>query len=150
MGPYVFSEPEALALAVVAEQTANLEGYLTMHSYGNWLLFSWGFTEEPVENAAELQQLGNAMSNAIYAVNGTRYTAGPTAELLYYASGTSQDWFTVIGVPLSYTVELPAGVGTGNGFIIQPERILPVSQEFWPGLVTYANHLVQRYRLKQG
>ncbi|GJQ71039.1 hypothetical protein Trydic_g949 [Trypoxylus dichotomus] len=146
MGPYSFSEPEAVALAALAAATPNLIGYLTLHSYGNWILFSWGWTAEPVQNAAELQQLGDAMSDAIYAVNGTRYRPGPTVDLLYYASGTSQDWMTFVGVPLTYTIELTGGVGTGSGFIIQPERILPVSQELWPGLLTYTDYVLQRWR----
>lgn len=149
IGPSPFSEPEVASFAVVTSQTNNIVLYLSIHSFGNWLLFPWGWTGQPVYNNDELQKLGDAVSDAIYAVNGTRYISGSSVNLLYYAAGNSQDWVAFMGAPLSYTVELPAGPGGGlNGFVVAPERIIPISEEFWPGVVTYANYVIERWQTK--
>lgn len=146
-GPSAFSEPEVAAFRDVALAANNVVLYLSMHSFGNWLLFPWGWTTQPIENHDELQRVGEAAADAIAAVNGTRYTVGSAAQLLYYGSGNSQDWISSIGIPLSFTVELPAGPGGGlNGFVVPPERIIPISEEFWPGVVSYANSALQRWR----
>lgn len=135
------SEPEVVAFTNVVYKINNLVLHLSMHSYGSMILFPWGWTTELVSRSDELQQLGDAASKAIAAVNGTVYITGPSSQLLYYAAGNSVDWITYTRGTLSYTVELPAGPGDGvlDGFIVPPEKILPICQEFWPGLLSFAH-----------
>lgn len=145
IGPYPFSEPECATLAEVALAEEHIDLYLAMHSYGQWLLYPWGYTYDPPDNVEELHQVGVQAADAIEAVYGTRYVTGNSAALLYFAAGASDDWFKAIaGAPLSYTVELPGG---GNqGFDLPASRIQPVVTETWPGIVAFYNHVVSNYR----
>lgn len=142
-GPYAFSEPEVAALAKVALEEDQIDLYLAIHSFGQYLLYPWGFTLDPPDNADELQEAGRQAAQAIEALNGTVYAVGNSAGLLYFAAGCSDDWFKAIpGVPLSYTVELPGG---GNqGFDLPANRIQPVVTETWAGIVAYYDFLIAK------
>ncbi|KAJ8950619.1 hypothetical protein NQ318_010818 [Aromia moschata] len=125
-----FSEPETQIIRdYVLEHKDDIKLYLAIHSYGQWLLHPWGHTLEEPENVAELKELGALFADAIYAVNGTEYVVGSTADVLYYASGVGNDWAAGgAGIDLSYTIELPI-----NSFIVDPERIVPIVEETWEG-----------------
>ena len=46
-------------------------------------------------------------NRALFAVHGTKYTAGTTTDLLYVASGGSTDWaYGEAKIPYSYVLEL--------------------------------------------
>jgi hypothetical protein len=54
--------------------------------------------------------------------------------------GVSVDWVHgVLGVPLSYAVELPKGGSAG--FDVPPEQILPVATETWEAIKVYAQNV---------
>ncbi len=62
------------------------------------------------------------------------YSVGSFYELLYPATGCSQDWaYAEAGIKYSYTMELrPRDAATlGAGFLLPPEEILPNSREVW-------------------
>ncbi|KAJ8950617.1 hypothetical protein NQ318_010816 [Aromia moschata] len=127
-GHVAFSDPE----------TQNIR------DYGQWMLYPWGHTTDEPENSEELNELGNLFADAIYAVNGTVYTVGSTANLLYYAAGVANDWAAgVAGIDLSYTIELPGG--GANGHDIPAERIVPVVEETWEGFKALHSYIRNKF-----
>lgn len=145
IGRYPFSEPETAALTNVALAEARIDLYIAVHSYGPYILYPWGFTFDPADNADDLHKAGLAAAAAIQAVSGTQYVTGNSAELLYFAAGASDDWFKAIAnVPLSYTIELPGG--GSQGFDLPAYRIQPVVAETWPGIVAFYDFVVANSR----
>lgn len=72
---------------------------VSLHSYGNLVLWPWGHTSDPAPNDAPLRQLG--MKLASY----NSYIPQPASEL-YLASGTTDDWsYGTLGIA-SYTFEM--------------------------------------------
>lgn len=136
-GPEAFSEPETEALAAfVQRNNASIKLYLTFHSYGNYLLYPWGYTSALPDDVDILDGLAQDVEAAIRAVNGTRYTVGSSTNVLYAAAGGSDDWVKGVGgVNLSYTIELPGG---GNfGFDLPATRIDAVVKETFEGIKVY-------------
>jgi hypothetical protein len=72
---------------------------ITMHSYAGMNLFPWGWTNAHTANDGPLRRIAKKMSS----YNGYRY--GQPGEILYNASGTSDDWsYGELGVA-SFTIE---------------------------------------------
>ncbi len=72
---------------------------ITLHSYGDLVLWPWGWTGEPAPNRAGLEALGHKLAS----YNG--YTPGQ-AFGLYPTDGTTDDWsYGELGIA-SYTFEI--------------------------------------------
>ncbi|KAK7862003.1 hypothetical protein R5R35_013543 [Gryllus longicercus] len=142
-GPSAASEPETQGLeAFLKSIGSDVDLYLTFHSYGQYILHPWGYTLTPADDAEQLTSLGLAAAKAIEAVRGTKYTVGGSADVLYYTSGSSQDWAkSGAGIKYSYTVELPRG---GTGFDPPASAILPVVTETFEGVRVFARFFAQR------
>lgn len=133
-------------IAFATKYASRIKLYLSYHSYGNYLLYPWGYVNSAAPNGAELQALGNAAAAAIQAYSGTRYTVGPSSTTLYATSGSSVDWiYGVLNVTLSYTVELP---GNGFGFQLPPAQILPVVLETWESVIVFGRYVADNYAKK--
>lgn len=147
-GPEAFSEAETRALRDYALANADsLKLYLTFHSYGQYLLYPWGWTSQLPEDAPELQALAEQVDDAIASLYGTRYEIGSSTNVLYSAAGGSDDYLKgVVGVQLSYTIELPGG-GSG-GFNLPPSRIDPVVRETWLGVKVYQEYVQNKFGAK--
>lgn len=147
-GPEPFSEPETTALKnFILKYQDQLKLYLTFHSYGQYILYPWGYTSDLPEDVDELDSLGRKVNDAIRAVDGTRYTVGSSTNVLYAAAGGSDDWAKgVAGVQLSYTIELPGG-GMG-GFDLPPSEILDVCVETFEGVKVYLKHIEDKFGSK--
>jgi hypothetical protein len=73
---------------------------ITMHSYAGMNLLPWGWTTKHSANDAKLRAIAAQMSR----YNGYRY--GQPGEILYNASGTSDDWsYGELGIA-SFTIEV--------------------------------------------
>ncbi|MDM8546704.1 M14 family metallopeptidase [Candidatus Venteria ishoeyi] len=125
-GEMAFSEPETAALAQLwSQQHPQLA--LSLHSYGEYWMFPWGFQPAPIvdeiwfrEQAALMTQDNHYRVDSAWNLFGS--SNGATDDYLYDTYGT-----------LVYTVE----VGTqADGFWPEPERILPLFQQLLPGLLT--------------
>ncbi|KAJ8932658.1 hypothetical protein NQ314_014535 [Rhamnusium bicolor] len=144
-GYAAFSEPET---QVIRDYTLankdNIKLYLAIHSQGQWLLYPWGHTTDEPDNSEELNVLGNRFKDAVYAVDGTNYTVGSTANLLYFAAGTSVDWAKGIAdIDLGYTIELPGG--GDYGWDLPAERIDPVVKETWEGIKALHGYIQEKF-----
>jgi len=139
-GPFADSEVETIA---VQEYIMNYQGdwafFITIHTYGQWLLTSWGDTTTLPDDYDTLMTVGNAGANALRQVHGTNFVVGSSARLLYVNSGNSQDWAkSQANISLSYTFELRPGqdsVDNGYGFMIPENRCPPSGEELYAGLV---------------
>lgn len=147
-GSEAFSEPETAALRdYVLEHAHHIKLYLTFHSYGQYLLYPWGYTSALPEDVDVLDGLGRKVASAIAAVSRTRYTVGSSTNVLYAAAGGSDDYVKgVAGVALSYTIELPGG-GI-YGFDLPASRILPVVTETFEGVKEYHAYVEENYAVK--
>ncbi|XP_030765037.1 carboxypeptidase B-like [Sitophilus oryzae] len=146
-GPQPFSEPETAALATYALRNRDqIKLYISFHSYGNMILYPWGYTNDLPDNAEELQWLGELAGLAIGRVStlNSRYVVGSSTNVLYAAAGGSDDWVKgVTGVGLAYTIELPAG-GL-FGFNPPATSILPIVQETFEGITIFHAYVEAAY-----
>lgn len=114
LGRSADSEPETRAIEglfrnLFADQRGPADGdvaplttrgtMISMHSFAGMNLFPWGWTNRHTANDAALRRIASRMSQ----LNGYRF--GQPGEILYNASGTSDDWtYGVLGIA-SFTIE---------------------------------------------
>lgn len=96
-----------------------------------------------IENWEDHDVAGNRFGDAIFAVNGTRYTVGNGAIELYPAFGASDDYAAAQGVDISATIELPGG--GSYGFDLPAERIYSVVEETWEGMLELFAFIAENY-----
>ncbi|XP_059053390.1 uncharacterized protein LOC131847760 [Achroia grisella] len=134
-GPSVFSEPEIRIIRdVVYQQLSRASLYISLHSFGNMFLYAWGNNGTLPSNGLNLHLAGVTMATAIdeLALNeAPRYIVGNAANVLYFTTGTSRDWTRSVGIPLTYTLELP---GYSYGFLVPPEYVEQIVTETWEGI----------------
>ncbi|MCC6169830.1 MAG: peptidase M14 [Caldilineaceae bacterium] len=86
--------------AAVPETTPGL--LLSLHSYGGYVLYPWGWTSLPAPNAAALQTLGRKLGYF------TQYNACQIGAegCFYQTDGSIEDWlYGELGIP-GYTIEM--------------------------------------------
>lgn len=123
--------------------------YLTIHSYGSMILYPWSHDGTLSNNAFALHTVGVSMATAIdshkisYFPN---YIVGNSLLVLdYEITGAADDYAHYIGVPLTYTYELP-GLNEGiEGFNLDPKYIEQVCIETWEGIVVGARRAGDLY-----
>lgn len=130
-GEYAFSEPESAALRDLALRE-RIAMHIDFHSYGQLLLYPWGYTATPAPDRDRFAAVGDRMATAMYIPHETHYRLMPSVQL-YPAGGTMSDWLYGGAHAMSYTVELrPQKVG----FVLPPEQIRPTCDEGLAALLT--------------
>jgi hypothetical protein len=147
-GPSPASEPEELAIESLMRQlfldqrgplitdTAPLTttgAMLTLHSYSNYVLMPWGYVTcaygqlcPPNLRAPNDPQLRAFAFRMSYF---NRYDTGQAPELLYAASGSTDDWaYGTLGIP-GFTFEIGPDSGACSGFF--PDYACQ-DAVFWP------------------
>lgn len=121
-GPSPFSEPETQAVERAVVAVADIATmYISLHTYGSYCLYPWGYNTEKVANWQEHENICNSGAAAVKAATGNDYQVGPSGALLYPAAGGSDDWaLGTAKIPYAFTVELPGG---GTGFDPPPSQI---------------------------
>ena len=74
-------------LNILQHSSTYFQMFLTIHSYGQYILHPWGYAETDIADSPELQKMGQIGAKAIQRVNGRRYKVGSAAKMLYPASG---------------------------------------------------------------
>uniref|UniRef100_A0A182WW69 Peptidase M14 domain-containing protein n=1 Tax=Anopheles quadriannulatus TaxID=34691 RepID=A0A182WW69_ANOQN len=125
-----FSEPESKAVSEFMQSSAaDWKGFLTFHSYGQYILYPWGYDRVVPPDHADLKRVGDAAAEQmLQASGGSRYTVGPSGSTLYPAAGGSDDWARgALNIKYAYTVELR---DTGRyGFVLPANQIKPTGDE---------------------
>jgi len=130
-GPHAFSTPEARALRdfVLSRRVGGVQQIrlaLSLHSFGEDVLYPYGYTHHDIGAGMTLQQhaVEVALARGIATRNG--YTPMQEASL-YLTSGTLLDWaFGAEGI-YTLTVELSPPTPGGGGFYPKPSSTWP-----WP------------------
>jgi len=143
-GPSAFSEPETIAVRDAIhriQDEATIWAYITLHSYAQQWLLSWGYTQGVYPpDYPELLRWGQASIAALRAVHGTVYETGQGADLLYGVGGASDDYAKSINIKFSTTAELR---DTGRyGFLLPPAQIIPTGQETWAAVLKTAETVI--------
>lgn len=116
-GPSAASEPETAAVeaylrSIFPDQRGEADGdpapadasgvFITLHSYGEWVLFPWGWTGTPAPNNTALETLGRKFGY----FNGYQVCQSGEPGCIYATSGTTDDFaYGDLGVA-AYTFEL--------------------------------------------
>ncbi|XP_031414683.1 carboxypeptidase O-like [Clupea harengus] len=140
-GPEATSEAETKAVVdFVQSKSKDILCFLTIHSFGQMILFPYGHPNIKAPNYDELTEVVNAAAKAVKAVHGMDYVVGSLTEALYPAGGTSMDWARLVGIPYSFTFELrDKGV---HGFVLPEDQIQPTCEEAYEGarsIITYVH-----------
>lgn len=116
-GPAPFSEPVTQLVRDLGE-SRNFTQMITFHSYGQWIIYPWGYTDTI---RTEEDFLYEAISREMARHNG--YTCGQGSTLLYPANGDTTDWFHANRSCFAYTIEL------GTEFIPSQDLIMPICEK---------------------
>ncbi|XP_002022329.2 carboxypeptidase B [Drosophila persimilis] len=143
-GPTPFSEPETIVVRDLMHSLADRGVmYLTIHSYGNYILYPWGWTSDLPDTWEDLDAVARTGAEAIEATTGTVYTYGSSTNVLYIAAGASDDYGFYAGFNISITMEL---TGAGSiGFNPPVTRIDEFVTETWIGIRAMAEKLIEIY-----
>src|SRR5215210_7352328 len=116
VGPRAFSEPETRAVRNLVGREL-FGGVITYHSYSQLILYPWGYTDQPIQDAADratMTKLAKRMQQLIRDVHGSTYTPQQSSQL-YPTAGDTTDWtYGEYGIS-SFTIELrPNWVESGE------------------------------------
>ncbi|XP_057328407.1 carboxypeptidase B-like [Microplitis mediator] len=133
-----FSEPETAAMKNFFEASAaNFKAYLSFHSYGQYILYPWGYDRRVPPDYADLERVGQQSAAAMKSAGGSGsvYTVGNSATTLYAAAGGSDDWAkAILKIKYAYTIEL-RDKGK-SGFILPARYIIPTAKEALAAVLT--------------
>ncbi|XP_013200770.2 carboxypeptidase B [Amyelois transitella] len=147
-----FSEPETAAIRDIINEYGNrIELFLDIHSFGSMVLYGYGNGQFPA-NSLSIHVAGVNIAQAIDAVKvpaNPNYIVGNTFMVLYAASGSAGDYALGMGIPYSYTFELPGRTGSGqtlNGFLVNDDFIEQAGMETWEGIKVGARYARDNWR----
>lgn len=138
-----FSEPETAAVRTLfAGVGIDFRGLISYHSFGQNILFPWGYTTAPAPSNTELGAVAAAMAGLIAGVQGTVYSYGQASQLLYLTNGDTADWaYSLRGAP-AFTVELPPVDIDHGAFFNDEAAIGAVFEENLPAMLYLARYAV--------
>lgn len=143
-GPFAFSEIETQNLkAYIENWRQNIKLYLSLHSYGNYIFYPWGYTYELPQDHSELHNLAENVNAAIVNAGGNAYKIS-SSNVLYLVSGGSYDWIKgSAGIQLAFTIELPKG--KIDFFHPGGQEIFPIVRETFPGIRAYGEYVAKKF-----
>jgi len=138
-GTAALSEPESQALVNLVNNISPVAAFIDYHSYGEYVLWAWGYTATASPGETWLRQTGTAMRDGIAGQHAHNYTIGATGPTLYLASGVTPDYMYDRFNAAAYTIEL-RDKGTIElrdkgqfGFILPENQISDTQDEAWQG-----------------
>ncbi|XP_053614670.1 carboxypeptidase B-like [Plodia interpunctella] len=142
-GPKPFSEPETrIVRNIMMKNSQRMKLYVSMHSYGNYLVYPWGYTGDYLPKEwKKLDSLARSVSKAVESAGGQPFKV-LSAGKWYPAAGGSDDFaFGVVGVPYSYTMELTDGYE-----FTYPENLLKSTlPQFYEGFKAFKENIKREY-----
>lgn len=128
-GMAAFSEPETNSMRqfIISREFSII---LNMHTYGNYLLYSWGYDNLYTPDNLLLSTIGDSAT----AVNNYEY--GTAWEVLYLVNGDANDWQYGEQIEKPKILGFVAEIGTWqDGFWPLPSRIPVLWSEIFPTLL---------------
>ena len=136
-GPSAFSEPETQAIRDFV-QAHQFHVALNYHSFGNYILYPWGYTDELNPEIDVFRNYGE-----LYAIDND-FKTGTSMETVGYATnGSSDDW--MYGARDIYAMTIELG-DEDDGFWPQASQIIPLCQASLKNNLALA-HLPHQYAL---
>ena len=118
-GPARFSEPEIQAIEYLCN-THHFEIALNYHSYGNLLIYPWGYNDKSTQDSITFSNYAELLTQL------NRYVYGKGSETVGYSTnGDSDDW--MYGVHGTYAMTPEVG-DPDDGFYPPKNRIIPLCQ----------------------
>ncbi|XP_037814492.1 carboxypeptidase B [Lucilia sericata] len=144
-GDKPFSEPETQVVRdIMITYAHRIKWYLSLHSYGNYILLPYGHTKDLPDNYFDMMDVADAGALAIILATNSIYTYGNTYSVMYPTSGDSADYATgYLHIPIAMAMELPAG--GFSGFDPPVRQIEDIVVETWVGIKAMAEVVVQKY-----
>ncbi|XP_069940444.1 uncharacterized protein [Cherax quadricarinatus] len=143
-GPSAFSEVETRSLADLARTfRKRLKFFISLHSYGEYVLYPWSFTKNSTAKANRLKSMAKKITSRLNEKNTAHFTYGQSSHMMYLASGTADDYMYSLGVPFAYTIELPK-----DSFSLPPRDILPLAEQLWDTIVCTAGEIARSTHAK--
>lgn len=146
-GPFALSEPEDFVLhEVMNRYRENLRMYLSVHTFGDLVLFPWGYSDNPgplpLDNTAQHVLAGNLFRDAVLAATGKDYFVVNSLSYFGNINGAVDDnMLAAVGADIAYTLELTDGFN----FLYPEERILALSQETFLGYQALGRYVGETY-----
>ena len=135
-GTAPYSEPEILSMRNFADSLDNLKAVVSYHSYGQFWLRPWAYSDANAPGESVLHALTLRSIADIAAVNGVVYGEFLPGSL-GTASGETTDYFWGEKRVAAFTPELrPLYNGTLGGFDPSPTQIIPTLQENLPAALS--------------
>ncbi|KHJ45723.1 hypothetical protein D918_03935 [Trichuris suis] len=144
-GSKPFSEPETEAIRrFITNRSGEFVSFLTLHSYSQMWMYPYGHKRQAYSSdVRQLRAVALRATQALYNVYKTRYEVGTGADLLYPASGGSEDWAKgVAGIKYSYLLELRPHKDSPQGFLLDESEIMPTGKETWEGIRCVADAVI--------
>ena len=148
-------EPETLAIEnLILDAEKDFQAVLSYHSYGQYILYPWGYTSDAAPDSGVLVALAGEMADEIHNVHGVSYTAGQTSTTIYETTGDLTDWIWEARRIPALTIELrpdphpwwAVWEEAEERFELSVEEILPTCEENLPA----ATYLIRWVVLSQG
>lgn len=142
VGPNAFSEAETqIVRKVMMDYLDRIKLYLTLHCYGQMILYPWGWDKmEKLENIERVHALGIKAEKAMVDAGAEPFKVMPSSEL-YLTTGSSTDYAYHIGIPYSYAVELT----NGYEFDFPESKLSTALPPFYKSLQTFAEQIREEY-----
>ncbi|XP_030380361.1 carboxypeptidase B [Scaptodrosophila lebanonensis] len=133
-GERPFSEPETRAMRNILDRVEpNLLFFLSLHSYGQSIMYPWGYSRESTHYWRDLHSLANSGRTAIKSYNGREYRTGSISCLNKRTiAGSIVDYvYGVLRAPMALVMELPS---RDLGFQPPVEMVSQIGHESWFGI----------------
>ena len=141
-GTEPFSEPETQAIRDFCN-AHEFQIALNYHTYGNLLIYPWGYLDTPTEDAPTFNAFAEAMTFE------NNYLAGTGTETVgYVVNGDSDDWMYGENVTKPAIFSMTPEVGTSGGFWPSEGNIIPNCLNTMLMNITAAN-LVHNYGIAE-
>ncbi|CAB3380478.1 Hypothetical predicted protein [Cloeon dipterum] len=148
-GENSFSEPETQAVRdFLTKIGPSVQAYVAFHSYGQYILYPYGYDKVLAPDSAVLQKLGARIARNIKKASKKKYKVGNSAILLYEASGGADDWAKgSVGIKYTYTIELrDAG---RYGFLLPASQIEATGKDAFIAIKTITQEIAGIGRKKK-
>lgn len=142
MGSSAASEVEVQSIMnYFSKNVTNVAVSTDYHSYSQLYITPWAWTTASPRDLSNMTDLGKRYAAAVKATYGATYDVGSTAQILYVASGSFNDWqYDQFGIVYTQCIELR---DTGRyGFILPASEIRPTGEENLNGVIVQALHIL--------